>query len=386
MAATITRAVMVVNQRKRKDAVNEVFVGQVVEVPGSLGEVDVAWVNSALDEGGQAHFGLVTEVSVQPITDFGVLAELGRLHLRYAEDDAVGPASLVLKLQSEDPEARNVAALVHMYEREVGLYRDLAPLGGVPAPTCYWCSAEAPSGAFGILLADVGHLGRDDQRLGISGPRLGTAVAGLAELHARWWESAALRQFGWLPPFDTPWLHVVYEKYREVWPVFFERFGAKLPDGSERFGGAAADAMHRTAGELANGPVTLAHGDYRTDNLFFEGAPERVVAIDWQLSAQMVGTADIALLLTEGASVELRRRREWDVLRSWHDRISAHAATPYSYEDAMDDYRRFALHYLVHPVLGGALIDPGDRRHGQVGVIAERAFCAAIDLGLEDLL
>ena len=91
--------------------------------------------------------------------------------------------------------------------------RDLAPLGGIPLPTCYWCSSEAPSGGFGILLADVGHLGRDDQRLGISGPRLETAVAGLAEQHARWWESAALGKLGWLPPFDAPWQHVVYEKY-----------------------------------------------------------------------------------------------------------------------------------------------------------------------------
>ena len=124
--------------------------------------------------------------------------------------------------------------------------------------------------------------------------------------------------------------------------------------------------MHQSLDELVRGPTTLAHRDFRLDNLFFEGTPERVVVVDWQMASRMVGTYDVACLLTQSTPVQLRQQRQWEVLRAWHDRVRSRVATSYSYEDAVADYRRSALVGLLKPVLGGAYHEPGDARGDQL--------------------
>lgn len=124
----------------------------------------------------------------------------------------------------------------------------------------------------------------------------------------------------------------------------------------------------------------------KADNLFFEGTPERV-AVDWQHTCRAVGTLDLALLLAQSTSAEMRRAHQWAALRSWYERVLTQVSTPYSYGDAVADYRRSVLFYLVHPVLGGALHQAEDARDRRFqATIAERAFCAATDLDLHELL
>ncbi|HXW82132.1 MAG TPA: phosphotransferase, partial [Acidimicrobiales bacterium] len=263
-------------------------------------------------------------------------------------------------------------------------YRDLAPRA--PAPHCYWCDFDPGTGAFGILLPDLAHMASEDQLVGTSLSRLGTAIAGLADMHAHWWTSPNLDAYRWLcRPLDM--YSGVVELYRGWWPVFYERFGPILPRGAGRFGDAAADAMHAVLEGQEGRPETLVHGDFKVDNLFFGGVPERMVAVDWALAARGPGAMDVALFLTQSSSVEVRRARQWDVLRSWHDRICQQGATTYSYEDAVDDYRRSALLYLVHPVAGGAHFEPGHERTDRLlATLSQRAFSAAVDLGLDELL
>jgi hypothetical protein len=347
------------------------------------------WVNSALSHGGGPGQPSIAALSVEVFKGSGMamLSQLARLHLTYEPEDAQAPPTLILKLASTYPPAAEFAAAQHYYEREVGFYRDLAPQGGLPAPVCYWCDFDAGSGRFGILLADLGHLACEDMLSGISKPRLDVAGAGLADMHARWWGSPSLEAYDWLPAGNWGPQHAMIEGYRQLWPVFWERFGPTLPEGSIRFGHSAADAMHQSLDELVRGPKTLAHRDFRLDNLFFGGTPERLVAVDWQMASRMVGTYDIACLLTQSTSVQLRQERQWEVLRAWHDRVRSKVATPYSYEDAVADYRRSALVGLLKPVLGGAYHEPGDARGDQLlAAVNERAFCAAVDLGLEALL
>ncbi len=316
-----------------------------------------------------------------------MLSQLARLHLTYEPEDDQAPPTLILKLASTYPQAAEFAAAQHYYEREVGVYRVLVPHGGLPAPVCYWCDFDPGTGRFGILLADLGHLACEDMLSGISKPRLDVAGAGLADMHARWWGSPSLAAYDWLPAGNWEPQHAMIEGYRQLWPVFWERFGPSLPEGSVRFGPSAADAMHQSLDELVRGPTTLAHRDFRLDNLFFEGTPERVVVVDWQMASRMVGTYDVACLLTQSTPVQLRQQRQWEVLRAWHDRVRSRVATSYSYEDAVADYRRSALVGLLKPVLGGAYHEPGDARGDQLlTAVNERAFRAAVDLGLEDLL
>jgi hypothetical protein len=83
----------------------------------------------------------------------------------------------------------------------------------------------------------------------------------------------------------------------------------------------------------------------------------------------------------------LRRARQWDVLRVWYDRVRSQVRTPYSYDDAVVDYRRSALVCLLYPVVGGGQLEPGNERGERLWTtIAQRAFSAAVDLDLLELL
>ena len=53
-------------------------------------------------------------------------------------------------------------------------------------------------------------------------------------------------------------------------------------------------------------PITLAHGDYRLDNLFFDAAGA-VTAIDWQIATKGVGGYDFAYFVSQSLAIETRR-------------------------------------------------------------------------------
>ncbi len=359
-----------------------------VAIPKDASKVGPDWLNLALCRNGGRGWPAVTGLTVEVFEkNAGLFSRLARLRLTWEGRHAELPSSLILKLATDYPTAKSLGLECYFFDREVAFYRDVAPHGRTPAPACYWCDFDAETGDFGILLADLGSLACEDQLTGISRGRLGTTIADLADMHAYWWESTLLDDVHRCDGWGSDYMHDKPERYRRAWPMFAERFGAFMPNGTLRFGDAAADAMHKAMDDLSGRPATLAHGDVKADNLFFGGAPETLVAVDWANMYQVVGTVDLALLLVQSTPVKLRRASQWELLRSWHDRLIAQIDTAYSYEDAIADYRRAALAYLVHPVCAGAYLNLEDVRARRfVTTIAQRAFTAAIDLDLEELL
>ncbi|MGW4486735.1 phosphotransferase [Amycolatopsis sp. NPDC004368] len=113
-------------------------------------------------------------------------------------------------------------------------------------------------------------------------------------------------------PDPRPWVHrrtgvpvpAHVERYAQPWAVVRDKFGSALSPEAvrliERFG--------RAMGEWAEhlpGPYTLAHHDFRFDNLMF--SPERVWVLDWQMAAWAPPAFDLVYLI--GSSVEPEQRR-----------------------------------------------------------------------------
>jgi hypothetical protein len=138
---------------------------------------------------------------------------------------------------------------------------------------------------------------------------------------------------------------------------------------------------------ISQPPLTIAHGDFRVDNIFFGDSPEdAVVVIDWQLVCRGRGAYDIAYLLCQSMDVAGRRRHEMDVLRAWHDVLVAHGITGYSFDDAFRDYR-LAVLVCFGCVLAGTNLDrPGYDRLALADQQALRTFTAALDLDTRSLL
>jgi len=309
---------------------------------------------------------------------------LGRVAVSYTGADDSGPTSLVIKLAPRDPARRESAANFRIFEREVCIYRDLAAVGAIPAPTCYFAALSADGREFALLLEDLSDFPLGDDLRGLDADQAGIVTTALAEMHRSWWEAPALDTAGSL--LEVAAWHRRVEAFSDYWPSFLDGFGNLIPADARRFGPACAGTMHRLLDELSARPVTLVHGDLKPSNLFFPAGAVKM--IDWQFAGRHPGAWDMSYLLAIGLPVEERRKLEWGLLHTWHERLGPQVRGSYSYQDAVSDYRRSAvMTCLVNPVVGSQHLDLS-RPTAKACFCASvtNRFVAALDLGLDDVL
>ncbi len=135
--------------------------------------------------------------------------------------------------------------------------------------------------------------------------------------------------------------------------------------------------------------MTMVHGDYRLDNMFFgeDGAPYQLAVIDWQSPNRGWGAYDLAYFLSGNMPAERRRACERDVLAAYHDALTEAGVRGYSREQLWEDYRRSLLVYLGVFMVSGALLEiTNDRAVALTNAIFERLSAAIMDLDALDLL
>ena len=117
---------------------------------------------------------------------------------------------------------------------------------------------------------------------------------------------------------------------------------------AEAFGPRIADYM----GDVAAGPQTLIHGDFRTDNMFFgaEGGDDFAL-IDWQASGIGSGLWDVAYFLGGSVSTETRRRIEREVLEEYHETVCGMGVEDFTFDDCWRLYRQNMLARLTVPII-----------------------------------
>ena len=140
---------------------------------------------------------------------------------------------------------------------------------------------------------------------------------------------------------------------------------------------------------LVTAPSTIAHGDFRMDNLFFGTEPDHqpMVVIDWQGCLRTKGVPDVAYLLSQSMPTEQRRRSERDLVELWRQTLVDGGVSGYSAEEAWEDYRRavLALWTLV-VVIAGTLDSSNERGRAWMTEMIRRSAATIADLDLLDLL
>lgn len=342
------------------------------------------WLSAVLHGGGFAPGAAITSVTTEDIgTGVGFIGQVCRVKLEYAGADGAGPASLIAKLPATDPGSRMVGVAFGMYEREVRFYRELAPELSMPSPACYHAAYDPAAGQSVILLEDLqgGQFG--DQLAGATPEQAALAVDALARMHAEWWLSPRLGQFPWLTfaieNIRTP----IMMMYEAAWRPAVERVGhlltpamiEMLPDMGKR-----CLVAFDNIGAL---PLTLGHGDYRPDNLFFGGpeSPRPLVVCDWQGPGKSPAVADIAYFIAGALHPDDRRAHEDELLRRYHNILLEGGVKDYSLAALKDDYRAyFALTLAGAMVLCGTLPDGNERGHAMIERTVERFVAAMVDL------
>jgi len=344
-------------------------------IPGGPDEITAAWLTTALQEWGVlSERSRVFAVSIEALTErAGVNGQTFRLRLKYQGEQ--GPATMVAKLPASHPSARGVAAFQHWYERETRFYLELAPDSPLRVPEPYFAAFEGERTL--LLLEDLGRLRQVDQVAGCMVAEAEAAVDAAAGLHARWWGDEVIVDHPWLP-LTTVGLdraRPVHGAFRRSWEAVRDRVTEEARPVLDR----AVEAYPALLERIGDGPLTLLHGDYRLDNVFFDGSEGQpgVVAFDWQFACRGRGTYDIAYFLGLDLEPSLRRQHEDALLLRYYERLREEGVTGYTLDACHRDYATsLLLSFAVFAI--GAAGPPASERMGVVHEVGLERLAAAI--------
>ncbi|NDD57468.1 MAG: aminoglycoside phosphotransferase family protein [Verrucomicrobia bacterium] len=307
---------------------------------------------------------------VRPLT--GSTGFLSRIFVATRKGD---PRRYILKVGSNLPDRKRWASQLRVFARERAAYRLLAPLQGRLCPRMF-AGAVAVRGSDGLLLLEEIRGGRNrDQLRGLTWPELASATRSIARIHARFWNSSTLNKSPDLPRHHYMRAHEI----RSHLPRFLR--WAK-PSARERV--LFRDLSQRVPAVLSRfrkQPITLVHGDLRSDNIFYGRNSLRF--IDWGLALAGNAAFDVARLAGGSPRKPLTLLQHVDLLNLWHAELLRNGVRNYPLHQAWQDYRDAVLLTLTIPVTNAptlATFSPRGRRMAKL--ITKRFAFSAREVGV----
>lgn len=350
--------------------------------PAGPAEVDAQWLGDRL--GAQ-----VASYRIEPVgVGTGQLGLLARIVIDY-EPGSAGPASVVMKLRPEGELSRQLADALDMSRREVGCYQQISASTPLRMPRCHCADLDEASADYVLLIEDLSDRRCVDQIAGCGHDDAVVALRALAAHHAFFWNLDAAGDWPWLNRLaDPPNSQAIPPALTSSWPMIDAEFGdlltGRVREVARGFSSYVVDVM----AELSKPPLTLLHGDYRLDNLYFAVADDQppVVAGDWQLAMTGRGVYDCAYFLGQNMTPAQRRQSLDELMRGYYDGLVAGGVTGYSYDELWRDFRRAALFHLCYPLTAGSMDLANDRAVLLLRTMLERAVSLVVDLDALDLL
>jgi len=340
------------------------------DVPRLLDEVTADWLAAEL-------VAPIESVELEPIgSGEGFMGQLARVHV--SSPDASVPATVIVKLPTADPGNQFVGEMMRVWEREHCFYRDVAPHVDVRIPAALINIADPPC----LVLEDLAPAVVGDHVAGASLDQAERAIDVLARLHARWFEDPRLAEFEWMPGLDDPSVLTLKDTFAMGWPMFLERFADDLPDRCLRWCERFVDDIPDWIAGHFDDPVTMTHGDFRLDNLFFADDGS-VAVIDWQLGMRAPGQADFVYFCANNLTVDMRRSHERDLLERYvggmHELGVPHDAV--TTNSVWQGYLEGLVFYAVSFGASLLTIDPANERGVELfEALVRRTFTAVDDL------
>lgn len=345
-------------------------------IPKDISEVDRTWLSRAI-AAPVAGFEM-TQIG----QGVGIMGDIFRVALSY-EDGSERPQSVVVKLPSSFEENRSQGVALGMFEAEVRFYNELAHRIRAGIPHVYLANIHSGTAEFVIVMEDLSSYTMVEQQTGMTAKQAQAAVRVLAGIHALWWDDVQNPQMEWIPPMTGPRIAFVDEILPGVFPTFIDGFRDYLPPGGlEIFTAFVGNYMKINTVLAQRSPWTLAHQDFRVENLMFNTeVDESVVVLDWQGIGRGPGAYDLAYLLGGSMTTELRRAHEWELVAAYHEKLQASGITGYSLQQCREDYAlAHLMGGLATPVLiGGAMDLSNERGVSLVATMAARHASAALD-------
>lgn len=303
------------------------------------GEIDAAWLTAVLQNAG---VDAVVKSFEAKNVGTGQIGESVRFRLAYERDADDAPRSLVGKFPSPDDTSRGTGVMLGNYLREVRFYQQLAPRALVQTPKCWFADTNADGGEFVLMMEDLAPAEQGDQLKGVSLEQAKLVVEQAARLHASFWGDESLDELPWVQGSKAaPASAVTPELVAALWQGFKDRYAERLQPhwievGEALVGGWAQREAAQT------GPRSLAHHDFRPDNMMFGTAAggHPCTVLDWQSFTYAPGATDVAYFLAGALPPDVRRAHEPAFLAQYHAELNRLGVTGYSLDDLRRDYGR----------------------------------------------
>jgi hypothetical protein len=338
--------------------------------------VTAGWLTDVLRFSGAVDASTTVSRFTATTAGTGQVGAIVRFEMDYVGGD--GPASVIGKFASPDPDSASIGVLTRTYETEVDFYTELAHTVDVARPRCHFAAVERGRPNVVVVLDDLSPAIQGDQIAGCGVDRAALAIEQAARLHGPRWGAADLAQHAWLV---RPTSLYAFDGLRPIWEGFVARYGASLEAVTLEQG----ELMLSVRAGLASIPpkaATVVHNDFRLDNMLFTDAPDRppITIVDWQTVGVGRGPGDVAYFLGSSfPDAATRRGCEQRLVASYHEALLAYGVTNYSLEECWDEYRLSSFGSLVMAVFASMHVGRTDRGDQMFMAMANRSAQLAAD-------
>lgn len=346
-------------------------------IPKTIAEVTPSWLGDCLQ-------APIAGFELQQIGQgIGIMGDIFKVRLQYADRQPGRPASVVVKLPSSFEENRAQGVALGMFEAEVRFYRELGHEVTVGMPRIFHADIESGTADFVLVMEDLTDMITVPQAQGMNAAQAQAAVRVLAHVHATWWGRAQTAALEWIPSMVGERIAGLEPVLQGLVPIFLDKFADVLPTGGreiyEAFAGNYAKIMQHFA---ADSPWTLVHQDFRIENLLFGvDDTDQVVVLDWQGIGRGPGAYDLAYALGGSMPSALRRANEDSLLGAYYQQLIDLGVAGYDMATLREEYAVAQLTGgLATPVLIGGGMDLSNERGLQlISTMARRHVQAALD-------
>jgi Ecdysteroid kinase-like family len=345
----------------------------------SLDDVTLEWVDDVLTTAGVLNENELRTITVTPI-GHGQVADCANVELGL-DDASSAPTSIVVKSPSRDETSRATAQAQRLYEREVRCYQHLLPQSTMSVARCFAADIDENTGDFALVLEDVAPCADIDQLAGFTPEHAEVAVDELAALHGAFWNDEQL--------FAMPYVGGVAEMmrpiYKDLVPLLVEQFIATLGDQLSPAAESVVTWLQPRISEFferPDGPITLQHGDYRTDNMLFDacGGRRPLVVVDFQTISVGSPLLDLGYLLGTSLEPEDRRLEEAALLERYADGLRRAGVSDLDDAWLQQSYRHYAFQGVAMLTAASMLVERTERGDAMFLTMIERSSTMVDDL------
>ncbi|MCH7789587.1 MAG: aminoglycoside phosphotransferase family protein [Acidobacteria bacterium] len=279
------------------------------------------------------------------------------------------PDSVVCKVPSDQEVVRALGSAG--YRKEVNFYLHLAEAVQTRVPQCHHAEMSEDAQQFVLVLQDMAPATQGDQIAGADAAQINAAAIEMARLHRPTWGGQCAADLSWLEDYDPGQLGFFMPIAHEQ---FIENLGDRLSSEHREVLSIFTEHAVEWTGSMPSNQAVV-HGDFRLDNLLFD-ADGSVTVVDWQTLTIGAAGCDLAYLLGNSVTTDLRRAIEADVIDRYIEELSIDG---YSAADCREDLRYGAFQGPMITMLGAFAATQTERGDDMFVAMAERSCAQIVD-------